>query len=127
MAEIASLVLFSGHLEQTAAFYRTVGLQLHDEDHGDGPRHLAADIGGLHFAIYAAGSSGGRAPRWREPGSSFPGFYVASLDDTLTALAGGGAPVLTAHQVRSWGCRAVVEDPDGRAVEINQRSHCASQ
>lgn len=58
MAEIASLVLFSGHLEQTAAFYRTVGLQLHDEDHGDGPRHLAADIGGLHFAIYAAGSSG---------------------------------------------------------------------
>jgi hypothetical protein len=28
MAQIASLVLFSGHLEQAAAFYRTVGLQL---------------------------------------------------------------------------------------------------
>jgi hypothetical protein len=127
MTEIASLVLFSGHPEQAAAFYRAAGLQLRDEDHGDGPRHLAADLGGLHFAIFDAGSTAGRAPQWREPGSSFPGFYVASLDDTLTALAGHGAPVLVSHQVRPWACRAVVEDPDGRAVEINQRGHCASQ
>ncbi len=125
MAEIASLVLFSGDPEQTAAFYRAIGLQLHDEDHGDGPRHLAADIGGVHFAVFDAASSAGHAPKWREPGSSFPGFYVASLEHTLTTLAGYGAPVLVSHQVRPWACRAVVEDPDGRAVEINQRGHCA--
>lgn len=127
MAEIASLVLFSGHPVQTATFYRTVGLPLHDEDHGDGPWHLAADIGGLHFAIYDAGDSAGRAPAWREPGSSFPGFYVASLDDTLAALTAADAPVLVTHQVRPWACRAVVEDPDGRPVEINQRGHCPGQ
>jgi len=60
-------------------------------------------------------------------GQFVPGFNVASLEDTLTALAGHGAPVLVSHQVRPWACRAVVQDPDGRAVEINQRGHCAGQ
>jgi lactoylglutathione lyase len=123
MTEIASLVLFARQLDRTAAFYRAIGLPLADEDHGDGPRHLAGEIGPVHFAIYAADHPEGRSPKWRQPGSSFSGFYVASLDDTLTALA--DAPVLAGHQERPWGCRAVVEDPDGRAVEINQRGHCA--
>ncbi|MGD0062645.1 MAG: hypothetical protein ABSB76_04285 [Streptosporangiaceae bacterium] len=39
-------------------------------------------------------------------------------------LADVSAPVLTAHEVMPWGCRVVAEDPDGRAVEINQRHHC---
>jgi lactoylglutathione lyase len=127
MAEIASLVLFSGHLEQAAAFYRAVGLELGDEDHGEGARHLAGDIGGVHFALYRASGPAGRAPRWRDQGSSFPGFYVTSLDDTLAALAGHGAPVLIRHEAMPWGCRAVAEDPDGRPVEINQRGHCPGQ
>jgi hypothetical protein len=38
-----------------------------------------------------------------------------------------GAPVLIGHQFKDWGCRAVVEDPDGRPIEINQRDHCASE
>jgi lactoylglutathione lyase len=124
MTELSSLVLFTGHMEQTRAFYRAVGLTLDDEDHGDGPRHYATDLGGVHFALFDAGPPSGRAPQWREPGSSFPGFYVASLDDAVAALAAQGAPVLTAHQPRDWGCRAVIEDPDGRPVEINQRDHC---
>jgi len=125
MTELSSLVLFTGHLEQARAFYRAVGLALDGEDHGDGPLHYATDIGAVHFAIFDAGPSSGRAPQWRESGSSFPGFYVTSLDDTVAALTAQGAPVLAAHQVRDWGCRAIIEDPDGRPVEINQRGHCA--
>jgi lactoylglutathione lyase len=106
------------------AFYRAVGLQLHDEDHGGGPVHYATDINGVHFALYSAPDSPTRAPQWRDAGSSFPGFYVTSLDDTMAALTVLKAPVLTGHQVRDWGCRAVVEDPDGRPIEINQRDHC---
>jgi len=122
--QFSSLVLFTGHIDQGRAFYRAVGLQLHDEDHGGGPVHYATDINGVHFALFAAADSHGRAPQWREPGSSFPGFYVTSLDDTVAALTALEAPVLAGHQVRDWGCRAVVEDPDGRAIEINQRGHC---
>jgi hypothetical protein len=43
---------------------------------------------------------------------------------TVAALTAQGAPVLAAHQVRDWGCRAIIEDPDGRPAEINQRGHC---
>jgi MerR family transcriptional regulator, thiopeptide resistance regulator len=122
--QFSSLVLFTGHLKQARAFYRAVGLQLHDEDHGGGPVHYATDINGVHFALYSAPDSLTRAPQWRDAGSSFPGFYVTSLDDTMAALTALKTPVLTGHQVRDWGCRAVVEDPDGRPIEINQRDHC---
>jgi len=125
MTELSSLVLFTGRIEQARAFYRAVGLTLDDEDHGYGPVHYATDIGGVHFALFDAGPASGRAPRWRDAGSSFPGFYVTSLDDAVAALAVQGAHVVNAHEVRDWGCRVIVEDPDGRPVEINQRGHCA--
>jgi lactoylglutathione lyase len=123
MAEMASLVLFSVDVDKGVAFYRAIGVELEGEDHGDGSVHFAAEVGGVHFAILSAAGAG-RAPSWRESGSSFPGFWVASLADIVAALIEQGAPVLVEHQVREWGCRAVVEDPDGRAVEINQRDHC---
>lgn len=122
MTEFASLVLFSGRVKETVAFYKTLGVPLTDEDHDDGPVHYAADINGIHFAVYDAGERDIIAPAWRDPGSSFPGFYVDSLEAVEAALA--DARVLTGHQVRSWGCRIVVADPDGRPVEINQREHC---
>lgn len=124
MVEFASLVLFSSRVRQTADFYRALGIDLADEDHGDGSPHAATDLGGVHFAVLDAEAPSDRTPAWRAAGSSFPGIYVESLDQTLTTLAKLGAPLLLAHQPRSWGCRAVVKDPDGRAVEINQRDHC---
>ena len=130
MVVVASLVLFAADLERTADFYRLLGIPLgqerhaSDPEHGDGPVHVASEVGGGHLAVYDAGPPGGAAPGFREAGSTFTGFYVDSLDDALAAVAGLGARVLAAHEVRPWGCRAVVLDPDGRAVEINQRNHC---
>lgn len=121
--EVSSLVLFTAHLEQTAAFYGAIGLDLDREDHGEGPVHHAVELGSVHFAIYPA-ESAGSAPDRRAAGSSFPGFYVDSLDATQDALAGLGSPVLKSHEEMPWGCRIVVADPDGRPVEVNQRGHC---
>lgn len=133
MIEVASMVLFSADATRTIAFYRALGVPLDVEDHGDGLLHAACDVGEVHVAILpsdesGAGSDDSRAgaPRMRASGSTFAGFYVQSLDAALGALVALGAPVLVDHQVREWGCRAVLEDPDGRAVEVNQRSHCPS-
>lgn len=129
MTEVASVVLFSAPAH-TIDFYRALGVGLEGEDHGDGVAHAAADVGGVHFAVLAAPDSfppaqpAGSAPAWRAGGSTFVGLYVESLDDVLSAVMREGATILAGHQVREWGCRAVVEDPDGRAVEINQRGHC---
>jgi len=122
---MASLVLYAVSPPATAAFYRTLGLQLEDEEHGEGPVHFATELGPVHFAIYPA-QAPGRATERRSGGSSFPGFYVKSLDQVTEALARAGAQMLSGHQQMPWGCRVVAEDPDGRAVEINQRGHCPS-
>lgn len=125
MTEMASLVLFAASPAATMTFYRAVGLELEAEDHGERPVHFATELGPVHFAIYPA-EVAGRASERRSGGSVFPGFYVESLDRAAEALARVGAPMLTDHQEMPWGCRLVTEDPDGRAVEINQRGHCAS-
>ena len=39
MTEMASLVLFAADSEATAAFYRALGVEFEDEDHGEGPVH----------------------------------------------------------------------------------------
>jgi len=126
MTEIASIVFFAADGVRTAEFYRVAGVDLEDESHDEGPVHWAAEVGGVHVAVYDVADAGGtgRAPGLRAAGSTFPGIYVTSLDLARAALQELGAPVLEDHQVRPWGCRFIVEDPDGRAVEINQRSHC---
>ncbi|HEY1920502.1 MAG TPA: VOC family protein [Streptosporangiaceae bacterium] len=123
MTEMASLVLFATDPATTATFYRAVGLDLEDEDHGEGPVHFATELGPVHFAIYPAEAPGVAAER-RSGGSVFPGFYVESLDQAAQSLAQANATMLTGHEQMPWGCRLVAEDPDGRAVEINQRGHC---
>lgn len=123
MTEIGSLVLFSTDHERTAAFYRAIGVELEHEDHDDGPAHHAVELGPVHFAIYAA-ESAGRAPQRRAGGSTFPGFFVDSLDTTAATLTEMAAALLGQHEQMPWGCRMVFEDPDGRPVEVNQRGHC---
>lgn len=123
MVEMASLVLFTSHVDRSVAFYRAIGIPLEDEDHGEGPVHAAAEVAGVHVAVYAA-STPGRHPARRTGGSDFPGFYVAALDEVVAAVTSLDAPVLSGHESMPWGCRVVVGDPDGRAVEINDREHC---
>ena len=128
MVDVASMVLFAADLERTADFYRLLGIALaperhaSDPEHDDGPAHAATELGPVHFAVYEGPA--GTSPGFRTAGSTFAGFYVDSLDDAVAAVAGLGSPVLVAHEVRPWGCRAIVTDPDGRAVEVNQRNHC---
>ena len=126
MTEIASLVLFVDDVQAAARFYRAVGVPLEEEHHDEGPVHVAAELGPVHVALCAA-ESPGRAPARRSAGSTFPGVWVESLDDALRQVRAIGAPVLTEHEEVPWGCRFVAEDPDGRAVEVNDRSHCSGR
>ncbi|MGO8957506.1 MAG: VOC family protein [Streptosporangiaceae bacterium] len=124
MSQVASIVVFTNHLERSVAFYRLLGIPLEDEDHGDGYVHAAGEIGGVHVAILPAAAPGSSAG-WRAGGSTLVGFWVPALDAALAALEPLGTDLLQAHQVCEWGCRFVVADPDGRAVEVNQRGHCS--
>jgi hypothetical protein len=83
-------------------------------------------LGRISIMTEMASLTPGQAGERRSGGSFFPGFYVESLDRAVQALTRAGAPILTRHEQMPWGCRVVAEDPDGRAVEVNQRGHCPS-
>ena len=124
MTDFASLVLFTSDLDRAAAFYRALGIALEDEDHGEGPRHVAAELTGVHVALHAAAHEGVAPPR-RTAGSCFPGFYVDDLDGARAALEQLGSVITSGHEQMPWGCRFIAQDPDGRDIEVNDRAHCA--
>lgn len=120
---MASLVLFSAQPEQCAGFYSAAGVTLAQERHDEGPSHYAAELQGVHFAIYQAEGEI-RTAGHRQPGEVFVGLYVDSLDETVTALRDRGAQQTGEHERMPWGCRVLFLDPDGRTIEINARNHC---
>jgi hypothetical protein len=49
------------------------------------------------------------------------GFAVERVGEVVQALKALGAPVVTEPGATQWGIRAVVRDPDGRAIELYER------
>ena len=60
MAEPACtlVVLRTSQLGACRAFYEAIGLRFVDEQHGRGPAHLAASIGGMVFELYPSAGGG---------------------------------------------------------------------
>lgn len=124
--KLGSLIFFTPQLADSVAFYQLLGLPLDQETHEEtGAEHYAADVNGVHIAFYEATS--GEAPRWRVGGCTWPGFVVADLSTTLAQLRARGINVLSEPEERPWGTRVVVEDPDGRPIELWENAEAATQ
>ena len=119
--KLGLLVMRAADLEQTARFYRALGFEFVGEQHGNGPLHYACELNGTVIEIYPG--KPGTAPDRRSGGATLLGFQVDSLEVTLKAIAEIGAPVLTAPQESPWGRRTVVQDPDGRAIELTEHQN----
>jgi aminoglycoside 6'-N-acetyltransferase I len=115
-AALGSLILFSSRIGAVRDFYNAIGVVLEPEVHDEGPTHYAAEMNGIHLALYQAPD--GSAPGFREGGCTWPGFRVSDLDATLERLVPLATKVLLGPEERPWGVRVVVEDPDGRPVEL---------
>ena len=117
---VNALILWTRQTRRVAAFYRLIGLPLEDEDHGDGHAHQACDIAGVHVAVYDADTATS-APRRREGGALQIGFKVPSLELVANLLREAEEyRELVGRQKMDWGVRVVVEDPDGRPVELTE-------
>lgn len=108
-------MLKSPDVDVTVEFYRALGLAFVAEQHGRGPRHWAAQIAGVVLEIYPL-NDGQAADH-----STRLGFTVGNLDEKLSALKSAGVTIAAESKSTSWGLRAVVQDPDGRSVELLQR------
>jgi lactoylglutathione lyase len=105
------VLIYTADRARSRAFYELLGLEFTEEQHGRGPPHDAAQLGDLTFEIYPL-----------EPGVSVGavrlGFAVGAVEPLLDALEEAGARVIVVPQESSWGKRAVVEDWEGRRIEL---------
>lgn len=113
--ELSLVVVYAHDLEAAREFYASLGLSLKPEQHGTGPRHYAATLGGAVFEIYPDRNG-------ERKGDLRIGFQVASVDGVIQRLRQRQVPILSEPKESAWGRRAVVEDPDGNRVELTQKS-----
>jgi catechol 2,3-dioxygenase-like lactoylglutathione lyase family enzyme len=107
------LVLKTRELDRLRNFYRLLGISFVPEQHGTGPLHYAGLVGGVVLELYPL-------PPGTAADEGLPrmGFSVADLAATLRLLESAGATVVSRPRQTEWELRAVVRDPDGRAVEL---------
>jgi len=121
---IDAMILYAADLKKTVEFYQKLGLPLETEEHEDGPKHFACELGNAHIAIYEFSVKNAGGPSKALPkgtsGASQLGLRVESVDQTFAIAVSLGAKILAEPQTVPWGRRAVFEDPDGRPIEINQ-------
>lgn len=115
---ISLVVIRSNNLLDTLTFYQALGLSFVEEQHGTGPLHYACDLGGVIVELYAG--KPGVAPDRRQGGATMLGFQVLDLNATLTTIRALDSVVITEPQTTPWGRRALVQDPDGRAIDLSE-------
>lgn len=110
------IVLKTPHVETTTAFYRALGLEFVAEQHGRGPQHWAAQLTGVVLEIYPLSDN------QHVDSSTRLGFTVPDLNATLITLRSTGVMIIAEPKSTAWGLRAVVQDPDGRSIELLQQA-----
>jgi lactoylglutathione lyase len=115
-AKFSLVVLKTRQVERVRRFYGSLGIELTEEQHSKGPVHFAGRVGDVVLEIYPL-------PEGNTPADSTTrlGFTVEKLDEVMQVLQTFEAHVVTKPELTNWGFRAVVHDPDGRAVELYQR------
>src|SRR5262245_4260890 len=107
------LVLKTRQLDRLKAFYAALGIAFAEEKHGDGPTHYAGRVGEALLELYPLPEDAGPADT-----TTRLGFAVSDLDTVVGSLEAAGGVVASPPRRTAWGYRAVVRDPDGRAVEL---------
>ena len=118
MATLSLIVLRCVDLEASRTFYAALGLCFETEQHGNGPVHYSCQLGDLVLELYPG--KPGSAPARTVGGATMHGFRVTSLDAVLSSLRVQQAEIVHPPSDSPWGRRAIVLDPDGRAVELTQ-------
>lgn len=114
---LSLLVLKTRQLDNLRRFYGCLGIDLLQEQHARGPVHYAGLVGATVLEIYPLPDDATPADA-----TTRLGFAVENMAEIVLALQALGARVITPIQSIPAGLRAVVRDPDGRAVEISQQA-----
>jgi lactoylglutathione lyase len=115
---LSLMVLRTSEIAASLAFYRALGFVLAEEKHGSGPTHYSTQIGSCVMEIYPGEPA--ELLNRKASGAVMLGFAVSSVDEAVEAVKSLGAQIVTAPTDSPWGRRAVVTDPNGRSIELNE-------
>jgi lactoylglutathione lyase len=113
VSSLKLLVLRTPDPNRLRRFYQVLGIAFAEERHGSGPLHFAGKVGDAILELYPLAAEGASVDSTLRLG-----FGVTYLLETVLALEAAGATVVSKPGPTAWGTRAVVRDPDGRAVEL---------
>lgn len=82
--------------------------------HGNGPFHYASDDLGFTFEIYPTSKSS-----LMENSDVRLGFDVENLSKIINKLSGW--EIITMPKQSEWGLKAVIQDLDGRKIELLEK------
>jgi catechol 2,3-dioxygenase-like lactoylglutathione lyase family enzyme len=110
------IVLRVSNLESSLRFYQALGLEFVQEQHGKGLVHYACELDNLVIELYPGKEA---APlNYKSAGATWLGFQVDSIDLVLELLNTLPVTILTPLRDTPRGRRILIQDPDGRAIEL---------
>ncbi len=113
-AQLNLIVIRSPRSDELARCYSALGLGFEKHQHGKGQEHYACEQDGLVFDIYPGEFDNTRL-----------GFRVISVSEAIERWESAGGTVSVPPKASEWGLRAVLTDPDGRKIELIERSETA--
>ena len=96
--------------------YEQLGFEFDYHQHGKGPMHYASEQDEFVFEIYPLAKSMEKADA-----STRLGFEVDNLEETITALEDSNWKILSQPKNTAWGMTAIIQDLDGRKIELKNK------
>ncbi|SHG55035.1 hypothetical protein SAMN04488109_0784 [Chryseolinea serpens] len=116
MTSLNLIVIKTNNLEGLAEFYTTLGMQFDYHQHGNGPHHYASITDGPTLEIYPLSKNVTKPDH-----TTRLGLVVERLDVLIADLKSRGITIVSEPAVTEWGYVAIVQDLDGRKVELTER------
>jgi catechol 2,3-dioxygenase-like lactoylglutathione lyase family enzyme len=109
------IVIKTDKIQAQFEFYSALGLEFEYHKHGNGPHHYASNTGQPVIEIYPL-PKGILLP----DNTTRLGFVVEDLDQLIQILKEKGIKIVSDPAKTEWGYSAVVEDLDGRKIELTE-------
>lgn len=106
------ITIYARDIHKTATLYRLLGLEFLEEQHGNGPLHLATEFAGLTLEIYPTDTVIGDG--------LLLGFEEEDLRKCRDRLSKAGVKIASEISEKNGLTRFVAMDADGRRVIISQ-------
>jgi hypothetical protein len=107
------IVIKTPRPQQLADFYSLLGIEFDYHNHGSGPFHYAAKINDTVLEIYPLPKNLDKADDTLRLG-----FSIKKLNEVVEKLRTRGVKIIKEPSMTEWGYQALVEDLDGRKVEL---------